>query len=138
MAPKHPVKLSFSTAGTMHISQAAPEPLLPAQNITRTPQCHAPPIQSIHSPSAKPVPGPHHPSRASTAPLQNLCQGPTGKNFSPISNLNLPSFILKHFPLVLSCQEQETRAPCSQHTWDQPSHMEEGTKLCLAYFCSSN
>lgn len=59
MAPKPPVKLSFSTAGTMHISQAAPEPLLPAQNITRTPQCHAPAIQSIHSPSAKPVPGPH-------------------------------------------------------------------------------
>ena len=42
---------------------------------------------------------------AATASLANLGQGLTtlmGKNFFPISNLNLPSFSLEPFPLVLS------------------------------------
>jgi len=42
---------------------------------------------------------------AVTASLGNLCQGLTThrvKNFFLISNLNLPSFSLKTFPLVLS------------------------------------
>jgi len=43
--------------------------------------------------------------RAATALLGNLCQGLTTfrvKNFFLISNLNLPSFSLEPFPLVLS------------------------------------
>jgi len=42
---------------------------------------------------------------AATASLGNLCQcftTLTVKNFFLISNLNLPSFILQPFPLVLS------------------------------------
>jgi len=42
---------------------------------------------------------------AATASLGNLCQGLTTlmvKNFFPISKLNLPSFGLEPFPLVLS------------------------------------